>query len=226
MRADSSLVTHVIPAHSGNFWQGRRGITITDITIHHAAGNITVPNLGTMWQRVGLQVSSHYGINGKDIGQYVLEADTAFTNGNQDSNLRSVTIEVANTVSGNEAGERAGWPVSEESLDSLISLVADIAIRNNLLPLQVGQNLTYHSMFRPTVCPGPFLMSRFQMIADRANAIIAEDSATSSGMLYGVARQVIALSDRAKAEAFAAQLNAAREDPNLSFYYVIERPRT
>ena len=222
MRADSSLVTTVIPAHSGNFAQGRAGASITDITVHHAAGNITVPNLGAMWQTVGRQVSSHYGVNGREVGQYVLEANTAFTNGNLASNRRSVTIEVANTVSG-AAGDREGWPVSQESLETTIRLVADIAKRNNLPPLVPGVNLTWHSMFRPTNCPGPFLMARMQHIADEANRINAGEQA--GNVLFGIARQVMALSDRERAEAEAARLNAARTDINSSFYYVVERPR-
>ena len=223
MTPNSNLVTNIIPAHSDNFARGRNGVAISEITIHHTAGNITIQSLGAMWQTPGRRVSSTYGINGRMVGQYLSEADTPFTNSNLAANRRAVTIETANTLSGSRGGE-AGWPVSDESFDTLIKLVADIARRNNLTPLVPGSSLTWHSMYSATVCPGPFLLSRIQRVADEANRINAGPS-SGGGVLYGVARQVIALSDRRRAEEYAARLNANRTDTNAAFYYVIERPR-
>jgi len=223
MTPNSNLVTDIIAAHPDNFARGRNGVAISEITIHHTAGNITVQSLGAMWRTPGRRVSSTYGVNGGRVGQYLAEADTPFTNSNLAANRRAVTIETANTLSGTRGGE-AGWPVSEESFDTLIRLVADIARRNNLTPLVPGRSLTWHSMYSATLCPGPFLMSRIQRIADEANRLSAGQS-SGGRVLYGVARQVIALSDRRRAEEYAARLNANRTDANTEFYYVIERPR-
>ena len=163
--AISSLATKIIPAYAGNFTAGRQGNKISEITIHHMAGNMSVENLGNLWKRAGRQGSSHYGVNGEDIGAYVSEGDTAWCNGNFESNLRAISIETAN-----DSGE-PNWHVSDTTLNTLIKLVADIAKRNNLTPLILGENLTWHSMYAATACPGPYLKSKLQYIVDEANKI-------------------------------------------------------
>lgn len=143
----SNLVNVNIPAYEGNFTYGRDGRKIEAITIHHVAGVISVENLGQIWQTPGREGSSHYGIgNDGRIGQYVDEENTAWCNSNWDSNCKSVTIETSNCSTGGD------WPVSDEALNSLIRLVADIAKRNNLGELVKGKNLTWHSMFTNTAC--------------------------------------------------------------------------
>lgn len=162
----SSLVNVNIPAYEGNFTYGRDGRKIEAITIHHVAGVISVENLGQIWQTPGREGSSHYGIgNDGRIGQYVDEENTAWCNSNWDSNCKSVTIETSNCSTGGD------WPVSDEALNSLIRLVADIAKRNNLGELVKGKNLTWHSMFTNTECPGPYLMSKLDYIISEANKI-------------------------------------------------------
>ena len=52
--------------------------------------------------------------------------------------------------------------------------MADIAKRNGLGKLVPGENLTWHSMFASTDCPGPYLLSKMQYIADEANKINGE----------------------------------------------------
>ena len=165
--ADSSLVTTVVPAHTNNFTPNRSAndSPISEICIHHAACNITVATLGALWQNPNRAGSSHYGVNGTQISQYVKESDIAWTNGHWESNKRSVTIETANSSGSPD------WLVSDETLNSLIALVADIARRNNLGKLVVGENLTYHSMYSATLCPGPYLKSKLQTIAVEANKI-------------------------------------------------------
>ena len=164
---DSSLVTSVIPAHTNNFTVDRsaNGAHISEICIHHAAGNISVKTLGALWQNPNRAGSSHYGVSGTNIGQYVKESNIAWTNGHWPSNKRSVTIETSNSSGAPD------WLVSDTTLDTLIRLVADIARRNNLGKLVVGKNLTYHSMYANTLCPGPYLLSKLSEIAIKANRI-------------------------------------------------------
>lgn len=162
----SSLVEINVPAYGGNFTYGRSGRNIEAITIHHMAGVLTAEQCGIIFQTVGRNGSSHYGIgNDGKIAQYVDESDTAWTNSNWDSNCKSVTIETSNSETGGV------WPVSDNALNSLIRLVADIAKRNNLGTLVPGENLTWHSMFTNTTCPGDYLRSKMQYIADEANKI-------------------------------------------------------
>lgn len=214
----STLVTKSIPANTGNYTKGRTK-SISEITVHHMAGNLTVDQCGALWQIAGKSVSSHYGVQYGNIGQYVDEANTAWCNGNWDANCRAVTIEAANSCSATK-GDDLGWPISDDTLETLINLVADIAKRNDLHPLVCGKTLTWHSMYKATACPGPYLMSKMQYICDEANKINEAAEQTGSGALYGVVKQVIALSDKSNAEAYAAKLNAQGESD--AYYKVIE----
>ncbi len=160
----SPLSTEIYPAYEGNFTYGRSGRKIEAITIHHMAGRLTARQCGGIFQTSGRCGSSHYGIgyNG-EIANYVDEDNTAWTNSNWDSNCKSVTIETADNDN--------SWYVNDTTLNSLIKLVADIAKRNNLGKLVPGKNLTWHSMFASTICPGDYLRSKMQYIADKANEI-------------------------------------------------------
>lgn len=172
----SSLVNVNVPAYEGNYTKGRSGRKIEAITIHHMAGRLTAEQCGKIFQKVGRYGSSHYGI-GYDgrIGQYVDETDTAWTNSNWDSNCKSVTIETSDNDN--------SWYVNDITLNSLIKLVADIAKRNNLGTLVPGKNLTWHSMFTNTSCPGDYLRSKMQYIADEANKINCGSSVPSSNVV-------------------------------------------
>lgn len=173
----SSLVQVVVPADEGNYTKGRSGRSIEAITIHHMAGVLSAEQCGKIFQQVGRYGSSHYGI-GYDgrIGQYVDESDTAWTNSNWDSNCKSVTIETSDNDN--------SWYVNDTTLNSLIKLVADIAKRNNLGTLVPGKNLTWHSMFTSTSCPGDYLRSKMQYIADEANKINNESTSNEVNVYY------------------------------------------
>ncbi len=162
----SPLATEIYAAYEGNFTYGRSGRKIEAITIHHMAGVLSAKRCGELFQTPGRNGSSHYGI-GKDgeIACYVGEENTAWTNSNWDSNCKSVTIETSNAQYG------GNWYVSDKVLNQLIKLVADIAKRNNLGKLVRGKNLTWHSMFYKTECPGPYLLSKIDYIIEQANKI-------------------------------------------------------
>lgn len=172
----SSLTQIIVPADEGNYTKGRSGRSIEAITIHHMAGRLTAEQCGRIFQAKGRYGSSHYGV-GYDgsIANYVDEEDTAWTNSNWDSNCKSVTIETSD--------DNSSWYVNDTTLNSLIKLVADIAKRNNLGKLVKGKNLTWHSLVadkgRETTCPGDYLRSKIQYIADEANKINGYGSATS-----------------------------------------------
>lgn len=160
----SSLTQIVVPADEGNYTKGRSGRNIEAITIHHMAGVLTAEQCGRIFQQVGRYGSSNYGV-GYDgsIANYVDEEDTAWTNSNWDSNCKSITIEVSDNDN--------SWYVNDTTLNAVIKLVADIAKRRGLGILIPGENLTWHSMFTNTTCPGDYLRSKMQYIADEANKI-------------------------------------------------------
>lgn len=174
--SNSKLISATYPAYQGNYTKGRSGKKIEAITIHHMAGRLTAKQCGAIFQRPGREGSSHYGIgyDGK-IALYVDESNTAWTNSNWDSNCKSVTIETSD--------DNSSWYVNDTTLNSLIKLVADIAKRNNLRKLVKGKNLTWHSLVadkgRETTCPGDYLRSKIQYIADEANKINGYGSTTS-----------------------------------------------
>ena len=170
----SSLVNVTVPAYSGNYTKGRSGRKIEMVTIHHMAGVLSAEQCGKIFQTVGRKGSSHYGIgNDGRIGQYVDESDTAWTNSNWDANCKAVTIETSNNVCG------GNWSVSDEALNSLIKLVADIAKRNNLGTLVKGKNVTWHRMYTNTTCPGDYLLSKMDYIVSEANKINNQSPVTN-----------------------------------------------
>ena len=160
----SNLTQIVVPADEGNYTKGRSGRSIEAITIHHMAGRLTAEQCGRIFQAKGRYGSSHYGV-GYDgsIANYVDEEDTAWTNSNWDSNCKSITIEISDNDN--------SWYVNDTTLNAVIKLVADIAKRRGLGTLVPGKNLTWHSMFTNTTCPGDYLRSKMQYIADEANKI-------------------------------------------------------
>lgn len=173
--SNSSLVNIKVPASTSNYTVGRSGRKIEMITIHHMAGILTAEQCGNIFQRDGRCASAHYGVgNDGGIGQYVDEANTAWANANWDANCRAVTIETSNCVNG------GNWDVSDIVLNKLIQLVADVAKRNGLGTLVKGQNLTWHSMYSNTNCPGSYLLSKMDYIVAEANKINSQGGNTNT----------------------------------------------
>lgn len=143
-----------------------RNHKIDKITIHHAAGKASVEGLGSTFQT--RKASANYGI-GTDgrVGMYVEEKDRAWTSSNKANDNRAVTIEVANSAVNSK------WPVSDKVLAKLIDLCVDICQRNGIEELNYtgnkNGNLTMHSFFAATTCPGPYLKSKFPYIAEQVN---------------------------------------------------------
>lgn len=158
--SNSPLVTYTkLSPH----YDSRDGVKITDITIHHMAGNLTVYQCGEVFQT--REASSNYGVDGEGrVGLYVDEKYASWANGNFASNQRSITIEVANdTIGGN-------WHVSDTALAKTIELCTDICRRNGINKLiftgDTSGNLTAHRMFMATTCCGDYLYSKLPYIAE------------------------------------------------------------
>ena len=165
--SNSSLITATYKAHSNNYSTGRSGRKIEKVTIHHMAGVLTAKQCGSIFQDGNRQASSNYGIgkNG-EIALFVDEKNTSYADANWDSNCKSVTIECSNNKTGGD------WTISDTVLNSLIKLVADIFKRNNLGKAVKGKNVTWHSMYAATACPGNYLRSKMDYICDEVNKIL------------------------------------------------------
>lgn len=163
--SNSSLVTYKhICRH---YDKGREGRKISKIFVHHMAGNLTVKQCGNVFDN--RPASAHYGVNGKAIGLYVNEGDTAWHCGNWGWNTRSIGIELAN-----DGG--ANWHVSDTTIATAIKLIADICQRNGIKKLNytgdMNGNLCMHKWVCSTSCPGPYLSTRFNYIAKEVNKIL------------------------------------------------------
>lgn len=240
----STLVTATIPAHANNFRKTRSGEKLTDFILHHMAADSTVESIGSQCQSPTRYMSPTYSVNEKAIGQHVSEEDEPYTSSNRIADRRAITIEIANSgvirdavkaeikASSNpnraivyadieKHGNILGWPITDVTLDTTIRLMADCMKRNNYAPLVVGQNLKWHSMFANTGCPGPYIMSKLQYIADTCNGlvfpVVAENDEAwfhawpfvlpDGKTVYRVVKQIISLSDKDKAEAYARELS-------------------
>ncbi len=212
----------------GGFTKGRAGYKQTKYTLHHAAAYNSVESIFNALKAA--KISATYGVSEDKIAQYVDEKDRPWTSSNAVNDNQAITFEISNSDAIKaptyaemlKKGEQLGWPVSDKTIETVIKLLVDCMKRNGSPPLVVGETLTWHSMFAATVCPGPYLMSKFQYIADRVNDQVFAKP-TASGKLYGVVKQVIALSDETKAKAYATELNSLGE--KNAYYKVIEIPK-
>lgn len=162
--SNSSLVTYKKLVK--NMTTGRSGKKIDKIFVHHMAGNLTVKQCGNVFAT--RQASAHYGVNGKNIGQYVDEANTAWHCGNSAYNKRSIGIELAN-----DGGASSSWHVSDTTIATAIELIADICQRNGIKKLNftgdLSGNLCMHCYCASTACPGGYLKKKFKYIAEQVN---------------------------------------------------------
>lgn len=168
--SNSNLVKHI--NISPNKTSPRSG-TISKITIHHMAGTSTIESCGTGFANPSRQASSNYGV-GTDgrVGMYVEEADRSWASSSTANDNVAVTIEVANSSTG------GNWPVSDTALNATIDLCVDICKRNGIYSLtftgNANGNLTLHKYFAATECPGPYLESKMNDIANSVNSRLAE----------------------------------------------------
>lgn len=147
---------------------------ISKITIHHMGGDLALGNLGERFQKRDIQASSNYAIDSRgNVALYVEETNRAWTSKNRENDEQAITIEVANDEEG------GNWHVSNETFDKLVLLCADICKRNGIEEIvytgDTTGNLTFHGMFDSTTeCPGPYLKSRMNDLADAINAELAK----------------------------------------------------
>jgi hypothetical protein len=111
---------------------------------------------------------------------YVEEKDRSWCSRSGSNDHRAITIEVANCTGAPD------WRVSDKAYATLIELVTDICKRNGISKLvwsnnksdrvnhKNGCNMTIHSDFASTSCPGPYLKGKMSQIASDVNAILTQ----------------------------------------------------
>lgn len=163
---NSPLTDYVFLSPNADF---PRAGQIQKITVHHMAGDLALEALGEEFSDRDRRASANYGIDSSGrIGLFVEERDRAWTSSSKENDDQAVTIEVANDEIGGE------WHVSDASYEALLTLCVDICERNGIEELVfTGDregNLTLHKMFSDkTECPGPYLESRMEDIAQEVN---------------------------------------------------------
>lgn len=188
---NSSLISYMrISPNKSVRKQSRYQYSIDTITPHIMDGNLTVERCGELFSTTKRSASSNYGIesSGK-IGMYVPEDYRSWATSSRMNDYRAITIEVAN-----DGGANTGYHVSAEAMVSLVNLCVDIcrrygktklvwiADKNTAISYTPASNemkLTVHRWFAPKACPGDYLMSKMQWLADEVNVRLEETISTS-----------------------------------------------
>ena len=181
--SNSALVNYVKISPNRNT---PRNHEIDTVTIHMTEGQVSVETLGDIFAKESRKASCNYGI-GSDgrIGMYCPESDRSWCSGNRANDNRAITIECS-------SNKTAPYAVKEVVYNRLIDLLVDIVKRNpgfkgslrwkgnkNLVGKIDQQNMSLHKWFENTNCPGEWLESRMDKIAeavnDRLSAYSADD---------------------------------------------------
>lgn len=164
----SDLATLVVESNPNNYNIGRNGQKVCKITPHIMAGVLSAQRCGELFQNPSRLGSSNYGI-GKDgeIACYVGEENRAWTSSSRENDFQAITIELSNSEIGGD------WKISDVVWNSLVELCVDICRRYEFKLVYDGTpngSLTRHNMFTATTCPGEYVQSRLQELADTVNS--------------------------------------------------------
>lgn len=146
-----------------------RRCKISKITVHHMAGVMSVEGFGNLVAKSSREMSANYSI-GYDarVGYHCEEENRSWCSSSPENDHCAVTIEVSNSACS------SAWPVSDKVWAKLVDLCADICKRNDIPRLTFtgdkNGTLTFHSFFTQTLCPGPYIKSRAQLLCDQVNA--------------------------------------------------------
>lgn len=194
-----------------------RNHAIDTITIHCVVGQASVESLGETFATTKRNASSNYGV-GTDgrIGMYVEEKDRSWCSSNKANDHRAITIEVA-------SDNTYPYAVNDKAYAGLINLLVDICQRNGIEKLlwqndksligQVDkQNMTLHRWFANTECPGEYLYSKHEQIANDVNARLAAGSSSEKNEETATYTKIVGTAV-ATAEQMIARIKAA--NPNV-----------
>lgn len=153
---------------------------IKGVAIHCTAGNTkhTAAQIAAEFQKPGKKASCNYAVGGDgSIALVVPERSRSWCTSSAQVDDYAVTIEVASDPS--------GLVVRDEAVKSLVRLLADICLRNNIPELKFTgkkadackwdvQNMQCHRWFSDKACPGSYLFGLHPQIASQVNALIKQ----------------------------------------------------
>lgn len=135
-------------------WSSREGSRIGFVVVHHMAmigKGAGAANDACVRAWRTRKASAHYGVDGKNVRQFVWDSDMAWAVGNLSANRRSISIEHANSSASPE------WRVSETTWKNGARLVGYLCWKYAIGRPKAGTTLRRHKDFADTACPGPFL---------------------------------------------------------------------
>lgn len=154
---------------------GERPCAIDRITPHCMAGHATVEGCGDWFKKKSTKASSNYGIDDSGrVGLYVPENSVSWCSSSYANDSRSVTIEIA-------SDPEPPYKMKKKAYDKLVRLCVDICKRNGknrlrwITPKEKALNkklkkgdmlLTVHRWFSHKSCPGHWLYSRLDDLAE------------------------------------------------------------
>ncbi len=154
---------------SPNHYNGRTA-KICKFTPHHMAGILTAERCAEIFKNRNRNASANYCIgNDGEIICCVDENNGAWTSSSKWNDNQAITVEVSNCEIGGE------WRISDKAWNTLVNLAVDVCKRYNFRLVYDGTpngSLTTHRMFAATACPGEYLNSKMQLLAQTVNEIL------------------------------------------------------
>jgi hypothetical protein len=152
------------------FGGSRNGQPINGVVIHHVAGTNGLGYVANANTR-NSHPTYHIANSGAVTGIVNPDRRPYSTGGTPDPN--SVTFEVDNSSVGGD------WPVSPAALEALIDVIVYHASQSPRAGKGFAKNepsvkqseffIAWHSQYKATACPGPFIMSQLDYIVDQCN---------------------------------------------------------
>ena len=183
---NSSLVsyTKLSPNHSG-----KRTHSIDRITPHCVVGQLSAESICGCFTSTSRQASCNYGI-GTDgrVSLCVEEKNRSWCSSSNSNDQRAVTIECASDM-------KSPYAMNSKVYNSLIKLCTDICKRNgkkkllwlgskskalNYSPKSDEMVLTVHRWFANKSCPGDWLYSRLDDLAEKVSANLSRTTTSAS----------------------------------------------
>ena len=203
---------------SPNKTTGRNHV-IDRITPHCVVGQVTAESLGNWFAQPTTQASSNYGIDRDGrVAMYVEEKDRSWCTSSSSNDNRAVTIECASATV-------EPYEFKDVVYRKLIDLCVDICNRNgktkliwigdkektlSYVPEDYEMVLTVHRWFANKSCPGDWLYSRLDDLAEEVTNKLAQLSMSRPETFYRV--QTGAFSFIANATQLKRKLSAAGFD--------------
>lgn len=166
----ASWYPNVSGIQDNGFGGSRNGQPINGVVIHHVAGTNGLSYVANANTR-NSHPTYHIARSGAVTGIVNPSRRPHSTGGAPDPN--AVSFEIDNASAGGD------WPITSEALESLIDVIVFHASQSPRAGRGFAKNqpsvaqseffIAWHSQYKATACPGPFIMSQLDYIVDECN---------------------------------------------------------